>query len=182
MPRAEDKRRQDFLSHAYGISLNEKETTGYYNNDQIDSFRRIGMQCLENCFFSKATLLKMARAERWKIAAYLFVWLTIALIRSSDLELVAVITQVVFSEQLLSRYVRVEWLRIRVEKVYEDLFRLFQASPNKKKCELLIQDAFVNYEVSKAKASVLLSRKIFDQLNSELSLEWVQVKQKLGLQ
>src|SRR5579871_3806275 len=36
MPRAEDKRRQDFLSHAYGIPLNDKETIGYYNNDQID--------------------------------------------------------------------------------------------------------------------------------------------------
>ena len=40
IPRAEDKRRQDFFSNAFGINLIHQKTDGYYNNDFTDPFKK----------------------------------------------------------------------------------------------------------------------------------------------
>jgi hypothetical protein len=53
-PRAEDERRRDFLSNAYGISLTHNQTTGYYNNNQTAPTRRVAANVMENSFFTRS--------------------------------------------------------------------------------------------------------------------------------
>jgi hypothetical protein len=60
----------------------------------------------------------MLRFERARICVHVLAWLWAAVYRGTDLELLAVAAQVLFSEQLLSRWVRMEWLRARVERLY----------------------------------------------------------------
>jgi hypothetical protein len=180
-PRAEDKRRQDFFTSACGVSLTHEKTDGYYNNDFTEPIKRMAAQVLENSHFSKAISLRMARAERIKVIIYAVTWLICVLNRQTDLGIVVAASQAVFSEQVVSKWLRLEWLRIRFEKTYDDVYRLFQSMPSAPKFNAMTLESLGMYETAKANAAITLSSKTFQRLNAELSAEWDHVKSGLKI-
>ncbi|WP_028354589.1 hypothetical protein [Bordetella petrii] len=180
-PRAEDKRRQDFFSSACNVNLIHQQTDGYYNNDFKDPIKRMAAQVLENSLFSKEIALRMVRRERVKVAVYAVVWLVLLHNRPTDLGWLVAASQAIFSEQILSKLFRLEWLRIRFEKTFEDVFRLFQTKPSTAQFNAHALDALSMYETAKANAGITLSSTIFDDLNPTLSTEWDKVKATLKI-
>ena len=181
IPRAEDKRRQDFFSNACNVMLIHQKTDGYYNNDFKDPIKRIAAQVLENSLFSKEIALRMVRGERAKVAIYALIWLVLLHDRRTDIGWIVVASQALFSEQILSRWLRLEWLRARFEKTFEDVYKLFQTRPPVAQFNVHAFDALSMYEAAKANAAVTLSSKIFDDLNASLSAEWEKVKTSLRM-
>jgi hypothetical protein len=180
-PRAEDKRRQDFFSSACNVSLIHQQTDGYYNNDFKDPIKRMAAQVLENSLFSKEIALRMVRHERVKVAIYALIWLVLLHNRRTDLGWIVAASQAIFSEQILSRWFRLEWLRIRFEKTFDDVFKLFQTRPSIAQFNAHALDAVSMYETAKANAAITLSSEIFDDLNPTLSEEWDTVKATLKI-
>lgn len=180
-PRAEDKRRQDFFSSACNVSLIHQQTDGYYNNDFRDPIKRMAAQVLENSLFSKEIALRMARLERRNVAIYALIWLVLLLNRRTDLGWIVAASQAIFSEQILSKWLRLEWLRVRLEKTFDDVFRLFQTKPPVAQFNAHALDALSMYETAKANAAITLSSEIFDDLNPTLSAEWEKVKAALKI-
>jgi len=180
-PRAEDKRRQDFVSSACNISLIHQQTDGYYNNDFKDPIKRMAAQVLENSLFSKEIARRMARRERARVAIYVLIWLALLLNRRSDLGWIVAASQAIFSEQILSKWLRLEWLRIRFEKTFDDVYKLFQTRPPVAQFNAHTLDALLAYETAKANAAVTLSSEIFDDLNPSLSEEWDKIKATLRI-
>jgi Na+/proline symporter len=127
-PNAEDKRRAELITSASHVALTVERTEGYYNNDETDPTRRLGVMLLENSYFSKSVALKMLSRERSKIVAYLVLFLVAVLCRKTDLAFAATAAQAIFSEQLLSRWLRLEWLHVRFENIFRQLYVLFQWS------------------------------------------------------
>ena len=180
-PRAENRRRQDFISSAFRVSLVHQQTDGYYNNECKDPIKRMAAQVLENSLFSKTITLRMAQSERIKIAIYVVLWLFILHNRRTDIGWIVAASQAIFSEQIVAKWLRLEWLRTRYEKTFEDVYRLFQTKPAVSVFRAQALDAFALYETAKANAAVALSSKHFDTLNDELSDEWNGIKTTLGL-
>lgn len=180
-PRAEDKRRQDFLSHACNIPLTHETTVGYYNNDLIGVIPRIAGQLFENTFFTKSILRFMARRERIFLCAYVVIYLLIIFYRDTNLAFIAVVSQAIFSEQILSRYVRLEWLRMRAEKTFDEVYRMFQSKSDGDHLQVQTLDFLVHYETTKATAGIPLSSRLFERLNPTLSQEWECIKKKLNI-
>lgn len=181
IPRAEDKRRQDFFSNACGINLIHQQTDGYYNNDFIDPIKRMAAQVLENSHFSKTIALRMVKIERARILVYIILWLVCLLYRRSDLGVVLAATQAVFSEQILAKWFRLEWLRMRYERTFDDVYKLFQSQPPVEQFNAMALTSFSMYEAAKANAAVTLSSKLFDKLNPSLSKEWEKIKVALKI-
>lgn len=180
-PRAQEARRHEFLSTAFQVRLTHEETLGYYNNNASSPMRRLAAQTLENSLFSKTISLKMAKQERVKVAIYSALWLVAIFNRSTDLGVVAAASQAVFSEQVLSKWARLEWLRMRFESTYERLYALFQSDPPSPTFDAMTVDYFSGYEAAKASAAVSLSSKIFGALNPELSHEWEKIRGTLHI-
>lgn len=182
-PRAEDRRRQDLLSNSFSVAITHEQTSGYYNNEQTEPLKRLSASLLENSFFSKNVALKMAHRERVRMTFYVTMWIIALLNRSSDLALGAAMAQAVFSEQIIAKWIRLEWLRMRFERVYEGLYRLIQTTTNFNKNEFRVRvlEAFSEYETSKGYGGITLSAKIFEKLNPSLSIEWSQIRQTLKI-
>lgn len=180
-PRAEEKRRQDFLSNAFHIPLTHERTIGYYNNDLTGSIERIAAQLLENSLFTKTITRMMARRERIFVLLYFAIYLLIILNRDSNLELITIVSQVIFSEQALSRCVRLEWLRMRSEKIFCEIYRMFQSKPDKDNFHVQTLDSLVDYESTKATAGITLSSRLFNQMNPSLLQEWECIKKTLNI-
>ena len=180
-PRAEDKRRQDFFSRACGVGLTHEKTEGYYNNDFVEPIKRMAAQVLENSHFSKAIALRMSRFERAKVAVYALVWFICLLNRQTDLGIVVAASQAVFSEQVVSKWLRIEWLRMRFEKTYDDVYRLFQSRPAASTFNAMTLESLGMYETAKANGAVTLSSRLFRELNADLSAEWERIKAELRI-
>jgi hypothetical protein len=177
-PRAQIRRYQDFLSHAYEKPLSHKQTTGYYNNAAVTVPTRIAAQILESSFFSGDTLSRMSSRERIKVGVYVLIWVITILTRSTDLALVGVAAQIIFSEQILSRWLRLEWLRRECEKTYDDLFRLLRS---KGKVDIFALELLGRYEIAKATAAISLSSQVFERNRERMNAEWETIRTTLQI-
>jgi hypothetical protein len=177
-PRAQQRRYQDFLAHAFDQRLSHKQTVAYYNNSSTPGAPRVAAQLLESSFFTKSISARMVSTERIKIGLYAILWLAMILYRETDLALIGVAAQILFSEQILSRWLRLEWLRWQSESVYDDIFRLIQS-----KADLTVTawEAVGRYEIVKATSSRSLSNSIFDREVPRLNREWEEVRQTLSI-
>jgi hypothetical protein len=176
-PRAEGSRRQDFISYCLGANLTHLRTRDYYNNKETDPVRRTGAAVLENTLFTKTIVLRMLRSVRLWTLGYILVWLTALATRSTDLGWIAVAAQVLFSEQLVSRWLKMEWLRLKTEEIHNKLLSVFGTNSTPDVMKPYVLDAFAGYEAAKANAGILTSENVFNNLNDSLSAEWNQIKQ-----
>ncbi len=181
--RAHSNRVADFVSNAFSVPLLVETSKGYYNSFGDDHFVRMGSSVLENTLFTKSIVSKMLVGERVRCAIYLIAWFSAVVYRSTDLNLVAVAAQVLFSEQVFSRYVRMEWLRGKVERVYDDLYTLLRSAPDpsSKDFKAQVVREMILYETAKAQAAISLSSRIFHKLNAKLSREWATTRSQLGV-
>lgn len=183
VPEAEAKRRKQLLSDSFDIPLTPEQTKAYYNNPLAPSIQRLGANVLENSFFAKSVCGKMAVRERVKVLIYLTAWILAAFWRNTPLVLLIVVTQTVFSGEIIARFVSLEVLRHRNEDLYEELYHEFLhkidfQSATGTACVL---DAFAAYEAAKAAAALRQSTKIFNELNPSLTREWASICDRLGM-
>lgn len=179
-PRAQEHRYKDFLSHAYGTPHYE-QTKGYYNNKEIKPFRRIAAQMLENTLYSKNIIKEMVKWERIKIGIYVFVWLFLVVNRKTELSIILIATQIIFSELLLLRWLLTEWLKIKFEKIFENLFGLYKNKIDDIVFETSTLEMLGNYETAKANGSITLSEKIFLKKSEEMDQEWKEIRKKFNI-
>jgi hypothetical protein len=106
-----------------------------------------------------------------------------AFCRNTSLGLLIVVTQTVFSGEIIAKLVCLEVLRHRNEDLFEELYHEFLhkvdfQSPTGTAC---ILDAFATYEAAKAAAALKQSTKIFNELNPRLTREWGEICDRLGM-
>lgn len=183
LPNAERKRRQQLLSNAFGVPITSEATNQYYNNELAPSVARLGANVLENAFFTKSVSRVMAARERIKLLIYGSVWLLALFWRSTDLDLVLLLTQIIFSGEVLVKWISLELLRERTGRVYDELYKDFLHSVDVDSPAGIasLLDSFASYEAAKASGAINLSSPIFSRLNPELSTEWNKIRQRLGL-
>lgn len=181
--RAHSNRFADFVSNAFSVPLVSTPSKGYYNPPEGDAFLRMGASALENTLFTKTILVRMLHFERARIGVYVLVWFWAAVYRATDPEVLTIAAQVLFSEQLLSRWVRMEWLRSRIERLYEELYALIQSTSDTRSKEFRARviESLIRYETSKAQAGLSLSSRVFNKLNPELSRKWNSLCHQLGI-
>lgn len=180
-PRAEDMRRQDFFGKAWGMSFGQHETDGYYNNDAAIPIRRAAAQLLENSLFSKEISQRLARRERCLFGAYVVAWFAVLHWQQTPFNWMMIATQILFSEHILSRWMRVEWLKGRFEQTFKDTYDLIQSKPSERYFEAKTVLLISNYESAKSVAGVCLPSKIFENINEHLSREWDLLRSRLGV-
>ena len=183
IPSAEKHRRKQLLSDGLGVPLTHEQTRQYYNNGLRPSIERLGANIMENAHFGTNVAGRMLLAERTKVGIYLLLWIFALVSRSTDLGWVLVLTQLVFSGEIVFKWIRMELFCLRTKRVFESMYTLFlsakksKAAPN----HADILDEFADYETAKASASLNHSQRIFQKLNADLSLEWDRIRATIGM-
>lgn len=178
-PRAADARRKDILANSFDVNFDHIRTEGYYNNNEQEPYRRLGLSVLENIFFTKSILSTMALKVRIHTSILLIGWLALVLFRETPVLIVTVTAQTVFSALVLERWWRVEWLRTKCENLYESFFQLFSSNLEPNIFSAYVIKMFGEYECGKSTCDVLLDENIFLKDNIRLSREWEKVKLRL---
>lgn len=180
-PSAEDARRREFVSNVYGVQLTHERTNGYYNNGEINVNKKLIVTLMENTFFSKSVLGLMLKQERLKCAIYVIVFFILILFRSTPIDWLVICSQVLFSEEILVRWVRMEWLKARAENIYDNISKIVQSDLNNNKLQAFGIELFGKYESGKTLAGIVQSEAIFTEVNPALTQEWERIKQALKI-
>lgn len=181
MPRAIARRQEDFCSHAFETALAFDGTNGYYNNSQRTAERRIAAQVLESSYFTSTLISQYARGQRVVNLIYIILWLACMFYRKFEVTMIVAIAQVVFSEQILSKWLRVEWLRMRTEGVYRETYALLHSQTNAKEFAPYAVLRLLQYECAKVNASILISSTRFNEHQERLSKDWDKVRAVLKI-
>lgn len=182
-PKAERMRRKQMLSDAFGTAMSHDRTLLYYNNNYSPSVIRLGANTMENALFSKEIATSMLIKKRSITAFYAIIWILAITLRHNNLEILTWITQLVFSGEIVASWIKLEMLRFRHERVYNQLHDHFHHSIGQEtsNAKANIIDAFVAYESAKSAAGILLSTKVFNRLNPDLSKKWDQIRSDLNM-
>lgn len=180
---AEKQRRKQLLADSLNVPVTHKQTNLYYNNKLSPSIHRLGGNILENAHFGKSICNEILKSERLKVFIWLLIWVLILSFRGTSIGFVLLVTQVLFSGDVLIHWLRLEFLRTRISNVYETLYSYFQKGPPVDDLFSVanVLDAFVEYECAKAAASIKQSTKTFDRLNPSLTQEWDRIRQVLKI-
>lgn len=183
VPKAENMRRKQLLSDAFGTSLSHDCTSLYYNNQCPPSIQRLGANTMENAYFSKEIAGMMLTQRRIVIGGYIVIWLFAFSLRLNDLSVIMWITQLLFSGNIVAQWLNLEVLRARYERVYDALHNhyLHEIGQDSQRAIASILDAFVLYEAAKSSAGVILSTKVFQKLNPSLTEKWSQIREELRI-
>jgi hypothetical protein len=152
--------------------------------DWIDCSIRTNSQKFAAKVLGRILSTQLPASGAWNpMARRLTVWLLSMLNRSADFGLITALAQVIFSEQLLSRFIRIVWLRAKAEGMYEDAYAIIQSSQKAPSVQLRARviDCLLRYEAAKALAGISLSTKVFQKLNPALSAEWRQTADALQI-
>lgn len=183
IPIAERMRRKQMLSNAFGTPLSHDKTSMYYNNNYSPSINRLGANTMENALFSSSVAKKMLVKKRFLILTYLVIWIFLFSIQNIDLNVLILITQTLFSGEIIIQWISLEVLRFRHDRVYNKLHQHFHKKISGKSPIAIatILDSFAAYESAKSSSSYLLSTNIFNKLNPTLTEKWEQVRKELNM-
>lgn len=181
MPRAENQRLFDFFGRGFNEDLGGKRTEGYYNNDLTQPMERLVAQVLENALNSKEIVRDMCCSERWRAGICISLLLFCVALRQSEYDLMIAVTQLVLSENVLSRLVRLEWLRCKCEEAYEGAWAVLSSRPTTSISSARTLAVIGAYEAAKANAGILFDSKVFEKLGPELEQEWQRVCVRLNI-
>ena len=184
IPKVENIRKTHLLSNSFGIPLNDEKTKGYYNNESSPSIFRLGLNTFENSLFSFEISKKMLHKERCKSIISLTILLFLLILRSTHIELLLLI-QLLFGTNIIINWIKLEKYKIETEKIYKKFRYIYlintkdEGKFNEKLSKIL--DVTIEYEILKARMGVMLSTKIFNEINKKTSEEWESIKKDLKL-
>ena len=185
-----DRRREaketNYSTNSFDVPLTPEQTQAYYNNPLAPSIRRLRCKCLGELLFREGSLWEdggPGTERRAKVLVYFIVWILAALWRGTPLEILVVVTQTVFSGEILARLVSIEVLRHRNEDLFEELYHEFLHKVDFRSSTgtACILDAFATYEAAKASAAFKQSTRIFMALNPNLTRQWKEITEQLGM-
>lgn len=181
--RGNNKLREGQLRDAFNVPVGEAAKQNYYNSDVTPSIRRLGATTLENSKFSIAVLSRMLIKIRVKTLAYAIVFIILISCRQTHLNVLLVITQSIFSVNVVFDWLVAERLKLKIESVYEKLRQHFLESGKRTSpaSTAVILNIFINYECSKDEAVVIFDEKVFNSINGPISAEWELERKELGI-
>ncbi|KAL6630727.1 hypothetical protein U3516DRAFT_619660 [Neocallimastix sp. 'constans'] len=170
---AENERRKSFIKESFNVNLTKRKTYKYYNNDEQESLRKMGVNCFENLFFTKYIAKKMLITESIKVFIIVLLYI-ILLIQVENLELLVLITQTVFSSEYFFKYIKFLYFKVHVTRIYQKLFDIFVTThaEDDKVTRIKILDAAMDYECLKFYCKISLSSRIYNKYNNKLNKEW----------
>lgn len=175
---AENERRKTLLSNACGVELTDKKAIGYYNNNEKNSIKKLGVNVFENTFFTKRNTNIMTKQNVIKIIVDIILWLVIILIMK-DKNIVLCITQSIFSSEILISYFKLLYFNNKVNGIYNKLFTLFITNKYSNKNEAQLLEYSFEYECLKSYAHILLSSNNFIKNNAKWTADWEDIKNKI---
>jgi hypothetical protein len=171
-------KREDFIDNSCNSNFSEEKSSDYFTNDNFDNgISKLGINSFENVLFSY-DISKSMLPKLWIISTLLAI-LFIVLSISGFNNAVILIIQLTLPFKLIFKAIKLSLFVNRMKRIYDDYRRLYSIlkdSPNINDKTANILKNVLDYETTLSWANVLLSSKLYNKMNTELSEKWENIK------
>jgi hypothetical protein len=174
LQQAEQRRRKDFIDNSLKTNLVDFKSQGFFSNDELSpGVYKMGVNCFENSFFSMTISGKMIART---VILSLFVILIFCMLVMTDSKItVATFLQFALPYSILQQTIVLIIYHLQITSIFNYFKLLFSSAQEDKRNHLLVHNV-INYESTISWAGLLLSSKLFNKYNAELSKQWEQLK------
>ncbi|WNV20008.1 hypothetical protein [Bacillus sp. SI2] len=115
---------------------------------------------------------------------YVIIWLSAMLIRTINLDLIAIIAQTLLTTELLTNWIKLEILKRECECIFNEFrqFFLMNRQTIDEHMQGLILNLVFRYESIVANMGIHLSSKVFHKINPYVTEEWEEIKRGLNIE
>lgn len=175
---AETENRKVNLSNAYNISLSEKKTIGYFNNNEDFGEQKLFINTFESVYFTKNILNKDVIKQTIITLIELITWFCLLLFIKNK-NFVLLITQSIFSSEIIENYIKYIYYVIKVNSIYDSFHKLLITSKYSMENNPLLLSYCFDYESIKSSSRILINSKKFIKYNDYWSKEWSKIRKKI---
>lgn len=170
-PKAAGLGRKDFFDNSFETKYVEgRNSEEYFTNDELKAgFYKMGVNLFENVFFTREITAEMKKRKTLPVIMLLVILLVLAFWGYKNIFIGIPILQLFLSVYFLGSLVKLYQLHnccdsyfISLQKIFSDME--FKSNPDK--CKVEIMKLYVDYETSKAWASVKVDSKLYEKSES----------------
>ncbi len=185
LPKADNKRRDDFIDNSFGSNFSINNSNGYYDNDEInEGLYKASVNLFENCFFT-FSLVKISTSSKTIIPTIMLLLIfVLAFYGFKQVPIALIVLQAFFSVNILGQYIKHFILEHKLSTILDTWLLLFQ-NPDLKtethKYQAHIYKYWLQYETLISKINAGISDKTFTKNNVLLTDEWNKIKLKYNI-
>lgn len=171
--KAESLRNLDFIDNSFNTKFAQKNSIGYYSNDEIGTgIVKMGINNFENTFFTKSVTAKMFNKQLWN---FILVVLVILVCVLTSTESLVVISQLALPFTIILHTLKLYIFHTKVSAIFYNYKEIFSKSNQDDLAPNIIKNV-INYEKILSWAGIPVDSKIFNKMNTDLSQQWDDIK------
>lgn len=176
--KAENELRKTMISDSFGINITTTKSKGYYTNKVEPSIKRLGINNFESVLYTSKITEKMILKKGIKIFFIVVMWF-IVITQIENMEIIALLTQIIFSADILLDLIKIIYYHINVKILYNDFYKIFVTDGYQEKDIPIIIEYVMEYECLKSYSHIILPNSIFDKEKEELKKMWNQINKDI---
>lgn len=171
--KAESLRNLDFIDNSFDTRFAQKNSTGYYSNDEVGTgIVKMGINNFENTFFTKTITGKMLNKQLWNFSVVVLLILVCVL---TSTETLVVISQLALPFAIILQTFKLFIYHTKVEAIFYNYKEIFSKTNHDDLAPSIIKNV-INYEKILSWAGIPTDTKIFNKMNADLSVQWEDIK------
>jgi hypothetical protein cdifQCD-6_21210 len=177
--KAGDEKIKDLIDNGLNSKLSNRNSKNYYTNDEIkEGIPKLGINNFESVFFTKSIVHKMIRKKSIPFIIIAVIYLVSIFFFEKDI--LVKILQLLLPIQIAKEFIFLWCFNSNIEHIYEDYINIYNTTKENERAPLIIKNIIL-YEKLLSTYQILTDCKIYRNLNSELSEEWLNIKEKYSI-
>lgn len=176
--KAENELRKTMISNSFNINITTTKSEGYYTNRVEPSIKRLGVNNFESVLYTSKITEKMILKKVMKTLFIVVMWI-IAITQIENIEIIVLLTQIIFSADILLDLIKILYYHINVKILYNNFYKIFVTDGYQEKDIPIIVEYVMEYECIKSYSHIVLPNSIFVKEKEELEKLWNQISKNI---
>lgn len=176
--KAENELRKTMISNSFNINITTTESEGYYTNRVEPSIKRLGVNNFESVLYTSKITEKMILKKVMNTLFIVVMWI-IAITQIENIEIIVLLTQIIFSADILLDLIKILYYHINVKILYNNFYKIFVTDGYQEKDIPIIVEYVMEYECIKSYSHIVLPNSIFVKEKEELEKLWNQISKNI---
>lgn len=172
--KSENELRKTMISNSFDVNITTTKSEGYYTNKVEPSIKKLGVNNFESILYTNKITEKMILKKVIKIFFIIAMWI-IVITQIDNIEIIALLTQIVFSADILLDLIKTIYYHINVKVLYNNFYKIFVTDGYREKDIPIIIEYVMEYECLKSYSHIILPNSIFDKEKEELEKIWNRI-------
>ncbi len=176
--KAEKELRKTMISNSFNVNITTTKSEGYYSNDIKPSVKKMGINSFESTLYTNKITEKLIFRNIIKALFLIILWI-IVITRIENLEIIVLLTQIIFSADVLLDLIKIIYYHNNVSILFDKFYKIFVTDGYKENDMPIVIEYVMEYECLKNYCHIVLPNSIFNSEKELLEGKWKEIRENI---